>query len=398
MFGDEGFGVGGGAGEGGEGAGIAGVAQGDADVAEEAAAFGAEDGGVGEVLFETGGVEGEECEEVGGGEVGAGVGAQEGGGAGEAVPGAGGEAVVAAVDAGAEGAAEFEGDGAFEFDGVVGEAAAGIKLEGGGDGLGGAGGEAAGAGAAAVFFGSVGFEFEGGEDFGEEEPVAEGAADEVGVFADEAEAGALGEVAFEDGAGIDVPEGAGAGSAEVVEVGGELAEGGGEEVVVVGVAGVAGDCAGEALRHRGTEALRRGGEVGGGGVAGGEAEDGAGTGEDLGGVDAFVGVAGEPGHFAVLVGFEPAGQVRGGGGRGGGGDVAEVEAEGEGALAEGGFHAPRGWPQRTQRDAKRGRGGSLFCLCVFLISAVFCRVLGWRVRGFSKHRRDWKGAERGVGI
>lgn len=77
VFGDERFGVGGGFHQSGEGAGIAGVAEGDADVAEEAAAFGAEDGGVGEALFESGGVEGEEFEEVGGGEVGAGVGAQE---------------------------------------------------------------------------------------------------------------------------------------------------------------------------------------------------------------------------------------------------------------------------------------------------------------------------------
>ena len=100
-------------------------------------------------------------------------------------------------------------DGSFEFDGEVGDAAAGIEDEGLGDGLGRAGGDAAAASAAAVFFRRVGGEFCGGEDFGEEEPVAEGAADEVGVFSDEADAGALGEVSFEDGTGIDVPEGIG---------------------------------------------------------------------------------------------------------------------------------------------------------------------------------------------
>ena len=49
-------------------------------------------------------------------------------------------------------------------------------------------------------------EFGGGEDFGEEEPVAEGAADEVGVFSDEANAGALSKVSFKNGTSVNIPK------------------------------------------------------------------------------------------------------------------------------------------------------------------------------------------------
>ena len=44
------------------------------------------------------------------------------------------------------------------------------------------------------------------KNFGEENPVAEFTADEIGVLADEADSGALGEIAFQDGASIHVPE------------------------------------------------------------------------------------------------------------------------------------------------------------------------------------------------
>jgi hypothetical protein len=50
----------------------------------------------------------------------------------------------------------------------------------------------------------VGFEFEAEQDFGEEEIGAFLRMDEAGVFADPAEAGALGQVAFEERAGVGV--------------------------------------------------------------------------------------------------------------------------------------------------------------------------------------------------
>ncbi len=116
--------------------------------------------------------------------------------------------------------------------------------------------DAAGAGAATVFFRRVGREFEGGEDFGEKNPVAEPAADEVGVLADEAQAGALGEVAFEQRAGVHVPQRAGSRAAELVDEFREGLEFFAEDVVVIGETGVAGD---EAVEMRSAGGgLRRG--------------------------------------------------------------------------------------------------------------------------------------------
>ena len=188
---------------------ISGVAEGDADVAQESFPFGAVDWGVAKMSFEGGFVklcpvlEGELVEFW------FGMGFHDLAFLGESVPGAGFQAVIATEDSVADCGSQFGWDGAFEFDGEVGDAAAGVEDEWLRDGLGGAGGDASAASAAAVFFRRVGGKFGGGEDFGEEEPVAEGAADEVGVFSDEADAGALGEVSFENGVGIDVPEGVG---------------------------------------------------------------------------------------------------------------------------------------------------------------------------------------------
>src|SRR4051812_26441111 len=111
---------------------------------------------------------------------------------GESIPGARGEAIVAAVNAVADGGAEFDWNRAFQFDGEVRNTAARVELERRGDGGGRAGGDAADAGSAAVAFGRVGFDFRGRDNFGEEKPVAEFFADQVSVFADEADAGALG--------------------------------------------------------------------------------------------------------------------------------------------------------------------------------------------------------------
>ena len=209
VFGDEGVVVLGELLECGEVVGVSGVAEGDTDVAEESFPFGAVDWGVAKMLFEGGFVELSPVLEGELVEFWFGVGFHDLAFLGESVPGAGLEAVIAAEDSVADCGAQLGRNGAFEFDGEVGDAAAGVEDEGLGDGLGGAGGDASAASAAAVFFRRVGGEFGGGEDFGEEEPVAEGAADEVGVFSDEADAGALGEVSFEDGTGIDVPEGVG---------------------------------------------------------------------------------------------------------------------------------------------------------------------------------------------
>jgi len=241
VLADEGFGIDGGAFEGSDGFGVADVAEGDGDVAEESAAFGAEDGGTGEAGAEGGVVEGEQIVEGGGVEVVAAVRGEESGLRGEPVPGAGGEAIVAPVDPVADEGTQVFGNGALEFDGQVRDATTGIEGEGRWERVGGAGVEAAGALAAEVPRGWVDGEFGLRQDFSEEEPVPEIAGDEVGVASDETDAGALGEVPFEDGTGVDIPEGSVGRGGGGVEPCREFSEPGREDVVVIGMAGVAGD-------------------------------------------------------------------------------------------------------------------------------------------------------------
>lgn len=319
---------------------VADVAEGDADVAEEAAAFGAEDGCAGEFLFEGRGVEVEELEEGWLVKVGAGRGFHERACAREAVPWTGCEAIVAAVNAVADGGAELLGNGALEFDGEVGDATSGVELEGGGDGGGGTGLDASSAGAAAVRFRGVGFEFEGGDDLGEKYPVAELAADEVGVFADEAEAGAHGQIALEERAGIGVPEGAGFRAAEMVHEFGELPEGGGEDIVVILVAGVASDeaCSRNAAGGFGfrTKVTHR------------EGENALRAGKDLARVNAFEGVSLEISHGAVPAFREPLLEGGGVAGRLGSGDAAVIKPKLEGLADDALLHClGSAWTERN---------------------------------------------------
>ncbi len=124
-------------------------------------------------------------------------------GLGEFVPRADGEAVVAAIDSVAEQGAQVRVDRAVVFDGQVRDAAAGVELVGGWEGLGRADVEAGGAGAAVGGFGCVLGQVEGGEDGAEEDPVAEVAAEEVGVFALPAETGSLSEGFLHHRGGVD---------------------------------------------------------------------------------------------------------------------------------------------------------------------------------------------------
>lgn len=125
---------------------------------------------------------------------------------GESIPWAGGQAVVAPINAIADERAELDWDGAFKLDGQIGDTATGIELERGGDGVGRAGSQATCAGTAAIVFGFVRSEFERGDDFGKENPVAEASTDKIGVLADEAKAGALSKIAFQEWPGVDIPE------------------------------------------------------------------------------------------------------------------------------------------------------------------------------------------------
>src|SRR5262249_47596158 len=122
VLGDEGFVVAGGASQSGERRGVGGIAGRGADIAEEAAALGAQHRRVGEASLKTGVVEGKQFDQAGLGEVGARVWSHEPAFARESVPGTDREAIVAAEDAAPEGAPEFDGDAAIETDGQVGTA------------------------------------------------------------------------------------------------------------------------------------------------------------------------------------------------------------------------------------------------------------------------------------
>ena len=161
--------------------------------------------------------------------------------AGEAVPRAGVETVVAAVNPVADCRAELLRDRAFQLDGQVGDAAAGVELERRGDRPGRAGVDATRTFAAVVAFRLVRLQLGGGEDFGDEKPVAEPAADEVGVFANEAKAGALAKVALEDRPGVHVPKRSHALADERLHPRGQLAKHLAKCVVVIRVTRVPGD-------------------------------------------------------------------------------------------------------------------------------------------------------------
>src|SRR5262249_44541789 len=158
--------------------------------------------------------------------------------ASESVPRAGGQTIIAAVYAVSDKGTKFNRDRALEFDREIRDAAAGIQMGRGGDAAGRAGGDAAAAGAAAGFFWGIGIKLVGSDDFREEDPIAEPAADEVRVFADKAQASALGEIPLKERAGVHIPQGFG-GRLERVDEDGELFEAFAYEVVVVGKAGVA---------------------------------------------------------------------------------------------------------------------------------------------------------------
>ena len=167
---------------------------------------------------------------------------------------------------------------------------------------------------------------EGGEDFCEEEPCSQSWVDEGGVFTNEAESGALGEVSFENGTGVGVSDGFAVGAGvDLAEVVGELFEGGAQGFVVVREAGVAGDVRGNGVR-------RRCGCV----IVFGEADDGFYTGKDVFGVLSAQKVAfgGDPAHSGVVAVLDPADVVGIGCRRFGGGKFAVVEAELECFLAD----------------------------------------------------------------
>jgi len=329
VFADQGVGVVGGGIECGQVVGGTDIAEGDADIAQEARAFAAFDGRFAEEFAELLVIEGEEIAQGVFEDALARVKAGFFGGLGEAVPRADMQAFVAAIDPVADGFAEFQRDGTLVFDGEIGNTAAGIEAMRRGDGVGRAGIHAAGAGSTVVDPPAVGFEFEGGEQFAEEKPCAESAVDLDCRFAIPADSGFMGEVAFEYRPGIDVIALSATPFFQCRIEGLEFFD---DEVVVVIVPCVAGDAAGGPRVVRFGLVLARV-------VVEREDDDRSDAGEDFARVDTAVGIARHPLHVAVFAVVDPL-QI-GFGVRCAGcfGDPAIVESELGGKRGDAGFEA-----------------------------------------------------------
>ncbi len=304
--------------------GVGGIAKGNADVAEEAGLFAAPQRGMAEALAKSVCIEAKQVQQVEVLEFGQGDFTHEPALPGKAVPWTDLETVITTENAVANGRPQVFRDGALQFDGEVADAASGIQLERGSDGMGGAGVDAARAAATAVGFGRVGSEFKGRKNLGNEEPVAKPTADQVGVFADKAEAGFLTKRTFEDRPGIDIGACSCAGASELLDVLLQLPKGSGQRIVVVGGLGVACNATGESVsRFRWL----------GRGIAGCEGDDGAGSVEHELGIRPAVEIAFQVGHGPVATGLDPFLVLLKRRRRAGGGEPAGIEAQVDGALA-----------------------------------------------------------------
>ena len=321
VFGNEGVGILGGSLEGGEVVAGSGVSEGNADVAEEAGALGALDGRFAKEAAEFFVGEGQEVAQAVVEDRLAGMQLAFLRNFREAIPWADGEAIVAAVDAVTHERAKLEGDGAFVLDGEVGDAASCIHGVGGGNRLGGAGVNAGGALAAVVVLRTVGGKGKGREEVGQKEPSAESAMNLDGGLAIPAEPGFVGKVTFEDGAGIGVVT---LGSAVLFEEFVELAQAGGDDVVVVAVPGVGGN----AIVGRG---------MGAGMIVESHHDDGLAAREHDARVRPALGVALEPSHVSVFAFLNPFLIGVGMGSPNGRGHLEVCEAEFAGLFGEKSF-------------------------------------------------------------
>jgi hypothetical protein len=270
------------------------------------------------------------------------------------IPGADVLADVAAEDLAADGGAEIFRDASLLLDGEVGDAARGVHLVRGDEGVGRAGIDAARAGAAAVgrdLEYDAFSDWNGRDDDAEQQPGAELLVDDAGVLADPADAGAGSSGALDERAGVNVAAGLNFFRVEALLDGGlNDAEAGEELVVVVGgdevggigrvglaglaTPGVAGDPAGVGRRR--VSGKRREGVV-----VEGAYDDGTGPGDgDLHGAakeGAMVVAALEVVHLAGAALGDPVGEalcVEVVGCGVDGGDACGVETGVDGLLAQ----------------------------------------------------------------
>ena len=288
------------------------ITQRHADIAEESAPFGPQDGRVAEEVLELPVVEREEFTQGLGQQVGARL---QGGIArspGEAVPRAGIKAVVTAENTVAHRLAEFLGNGPLVLDGEEGDTAAGIELIRRGDCLRRTSLNAAGAASAAVGQGGIGREFEGGENDREKKPGPQLRMDPHRALAMPGHAAGCGPVAFEDRSTVDE---APLSPSSLCEVCGEGFEARGDHLVVIVAPGVAGDAASPACRGAVAEIIR------------GQDNDRLGPGEDSPRIAAVLLGAPHPFHAGLPSVVQPRAQRLGMRCRSGLRESAEVESQ-----------------------------------------------------------------------
>ena len=98
--------------------------------------------------------------------------------------------------------------------------------------------------------GRIGFQIGRRQDLRQEEPIAQTPGDQVGVLSDKADARALGQIALQDGPGVNIPQRALRHAGLGVEELREGSQGFFEQIVVVGMLRVAGDDSGQRGRQR----------------------------------------------------------------------------------------------------------------------------------------------------
>ena len=311
-------------GEGGTGLWSSPVAGSHGDVAQKALVADVPDGGMAELTGEAGRRDGEELEK-GRGRPGTILGERNG----KPVPRADCLTDITAKDMISDEGAKLAGDDPLERGRPIGDAAPAIQDEWGDKGLSGACLSASGAGSAAGHGGRlIGLEFKINEELAQKEPGAPRWLDEIGVFADKAEAGPQRVITLEQRPGIDVCAATNGLSRPGVDQVEEAIEAGEHDVMVVGVLGVAGD--------QGMGGIGCLGRRWAGPIVKADDDDGPGSGQD----DLRVAPAsdaigtGKVGLVSVIPGCQPVEvhtQVLGGLGRG---DSGSIKSDLKGKLSD----------------------------------------------------------------
>jgi len=159
----------------------------------------------------------------------------------KSVPGTHSQAIVTAKNPISNRRAEFRRNWSFELDGEAGDTPPGIELKRRFNGSSRTGRDTPHARTAAVSLRGIRFQLKIGDNLRKKNPVAESAADEIRVFANESQSGALGQVAFEHRTSIHIPQRMGAFTAQFVDKQGERLKPFAKHFMIITAPRVAGD-------------------------------------------------------------------------------------------------------------------------------------------------------------